>query len=96
MNKSAMAATTMVLPWRPFTTSPNSCGPMDSSDIMPTIEARLRRKLHQFAVELPKLAYTVPNGVSTLSCSCPSRWSRPLIWTLEMPLMDGRKCAAQS
>jgi hypothetical protein len=36
---------------------------MDSSDIMPMIEARLRRKLHQFAVKLPKLAYTVPNGV---------------------------------
>jgi hypothetical protein len=31
--------------------------------VMPTIEAHLRRELHKFAVELRKLAYTVPNGV---------------------------------
>ncbi len=30
---------------------------------MPTIEARLRREMHKYAVELRKLAYTVPNGV---------------------------------
>jgi hypothetical protein len=30
---------------------------------MPTIEARLRRELHKFAIELRKLAYTLPNGV---------------------------------
>ena len=30
---------------------------------MPTIEARLRRELHKYAVELRKLAYTLPNGV---------------------------------
>ena len=29
---------------------------------MPTIEAHLRRELHKYAVELRKLAYTVPNG----------------------------------
>ena len=29
---------------------------------MPTIEAHLRRELRRFAVELRKLAYTVPNG----------------------------------
>jgi hypothetical protein len=30
---------------------------------MPTIEARLRRELHNYAIELRKLAYTLPNGV---------------------------------
>ncbi len=30
---------------------------------MPTIEARLRRELHKFAIELRKLAYALPNGV---------------------------------
>jgi len=30
---------------------------------MPTVEARLRRELHQCAIELRQLAYTVPNGV---------------------------------
>ena len=30
---------------------------------MPTIEARLRRELHRYAIELRKLAYTLPNGV---------------------------------
>jgi hypothetical protein len=30
---------------------------------MPTIEARLRRELHKYAIELRKLAYTLPNGV---------------------------------
>ena len=30
---------------------------------MPTIEAHLRRELHKYAVELRKLAYSVPNGV---------------------------------
>ena len=31
--------------------------------IMPTIEAHLRREMHKYAVELRKLAYTLPNGV---------------------------------
>ena len=30
---------------------------------MATIEARLRRELHKYAIELRKLAYTLPNGV---------------------------------
>jgi hypothetical protein len=31
---------------------------------MPTIEAHLRREMHKYAVELRKLAYTVPNGLA--------------------------------
>jgi hypothetical protein len=31
---------------------------------MPTIEAHLRREIHRFALELRKLAYTVPNGMA--------------------------------
>ena len=31
---------------------------------MPTIEAHLRREMHKFAVELRKLAYTVPYGMA--------------------------------
>ena len=31
---------------------------------MPTIEAHLRREMHKYAVELRKLAFTVPNGVA--------------------------------
>ena len=30
---------------------------------MPTIEARLRRELHNYAIELRKLAYALPSGV---------------------------------
>ncbi|MCV7032025.1 hypothetical protein [Mycobacterium sherrisii] len=30
---------------------------------MPTIETRLRQELHNYAVELRQLAYTLPNGV---------------------------------
>jgi hypothetical protein len=30
---------------------------------MPTVETRLRQELHNCAVELRQLAYTVPNGV---------------------------------
>ena len=30
---------------------------------MVTVEARLRRELHKYAVELRKLAYTLPKGV---------------------------------
>jgi hypothetical protein len=30
---------------------------------MPTIEARLRRELHKYALELRQFAYTLPNGV---------------------------------
>jgi hypothetical protein len=32
--------------------------------MMPTIEAHLRREIHKYAVELRKLAYTVPNGMA--------------------------------
>ena len=31
---------------------------------MPTIEAHLRGEIHKYAVELRKLAYTVPNGMA--------------------------------
>jgi hypothetical protein len=31
---------------------------------MPTIEAQLRRELHNYAIELRQFAYTLPNGVS--------------------------------
>jgi hypothetical protein len=31
---------------------------------MPTIEAHLRREMHKYAVELRKLAYTVPDGMA--------------------------------
>lgn len=30
---------------------------------MPTSAARLRRELHNYAIELRRLAYTLPNGV---------------------------------
>jgi hypothetical protein len=30
---------------------------------MPTLESRLRRELHQYAMELRQFAYTLPNGV---------------------------------
>jgi len=30
---------------------------------MPTVEARLRREMHQYAIELRQFAYTLPNGV---------------------------------
>ena len=30
---------------------------------MPTVEARLRQELRDYAVELRQLAYTLPNGV---------------------------------
>jgi hypothetical protein len=33
------------------------------NEVMPTIEAWLRRELHTSAIELRKLAYTLPNGV---------------------------------
>jgi hypothetical protein len=32
-------------------------------EVMPTIEARLRRELHKYAVELRQFAYTLPNGM---------------------------------
>jgi hypothetical protein len=31
---------------------------------VPTIEAQLRRELHNYAIELRQFAYTLPNGVS--------------------------------
>ena len=30
---------------------------------MPTLEARLRREIHKYAIELRQFAYTLPNGV---------------------------------
>jgi hypothetical protein len=30
---------------------------------VPRIEARLRRELHKYAIELRQFAYTLPNGV---------------------------------
>jgi hypothetical protein len=30
---------------------------------MPTIEARLCRELHKYAIEIRQFAYTLPNGV---------------------------------
>jgi hypothetical protein len=30
---------------------------------LPTIEARLRRELHKYAIELRQFAYALPNGV---------------------------------
>ena len=35
----------------------------DSSELMLTTETRLRQELREYAVELRKLAYTLPNGV---------------------------------
>jgi hypothetical protein len=35
----------------------------DSGELMPTTEAQLRQELRKYAVELRKLAYTLPNGV---------------------------------
>jgi hypothetical protein len=32
-------------------------------EVMPTIEARLRREIHKYAIELRQFAYTLPNGV---------------------------------
>jgi hypothetical protein len=32
-------------------------------EVMPTIEARLRRELRKYAIELRKLAYSLPHGV---------------------------------
>jgi hypothetical protein len=36
---------------------------VDSTEVMPTIEALLRQELRNYATELRKLAYTLPNGV---------------------------------
>jgi hypothetical protein len=36
---------------------------ISQDEVMPTIEARLRSELHKYAIELRKLAYTLPNGV---------------------------------
>lgn len=35
----------------------------DTGELMPTTEAQLRQELREYAVELRKLAYTLPNGV---------------------------------
>jgi hypothetical protein len=32
-------------------------------EVMPTVEARLRQELRDYAVELRQLTYTLPNGV---------------------------------
>ena len=39
-------------------------GSPSQGKIMPTIEAHLRREMRKYAVELRKLAYTVPNGMA--------------------------------
>jgi hypothetical protein len=36
---------------------------LSQDEVMPTSEARLRRELHNYAIELRRLAYTLPNGV---------------------------------
>jgi hypothetical protein len=36
---------------------------ISQDDVMPTIEARLRLELSKYAIELRRLAYTLPNGV---------------------------------
>jgi hypothetical protein len=37
--------------------------PAERADSIPTVEARLRQALRNYAVELRQLAYTLPNGV---------------------------------
>lgn len=37
--------------------------PAQLAGFMPAVEAQLRQDLHNYAVELRQLAYTVPNGV---------------------------------
>jgi hypothetical protein len=41
----------------------NSSSIDQPEEVMPTIEARLRREVHNYAIEVRKLAYTLPNGV---------------------------------
>jgi hypothetical protein len=36
---------------------------MGSSEVVPAVEAWVRRELHEYAVALRKLAYSLPNGV---------------------------------
>ena len=36
---------------------------MACNHVVSTIEARLRRELHKYAIELRQFAYTLPNGV---------------------------------
>ena len=48
---------------RRSTISPNSCGPMGGSEVVRAVEAWVRRELHEYAVALRKLAYTMPHGV---------------------------------
>lgn len=33
------------------------------NEVIPTIEALLRQKMHKYAIELRQFAYTLPNGV---------------------------------
>jgi hypothetical protein len=49
--------------WRRSTISPNSFGPMGSSEVVPAVEAWVGRQLRDCAVALRKLAYSLPNGV---------------------------------
>jgi hypothetical protein len=48
---------------RRSTISRNSCGPMVGSEVMRAVEAWVHRELHEYAVALRKLAYSMPNGV---------------------------------
>jgi hypothetical protein len=41
----------------------NSSSIDQPDEVMPTIEARLRRGVHNYAIEVRQLAYTLPNGV---------------------------------
>jgi hypothetical protein len=55
----------------------------DSGDVMPTVEASLRQELRTYAVELHKLAYTLPNGVGEQALL---RLSAHMTMTADQPL----------
>jgi hypothetical protein len=54
-----------------------------STEVMPTIEALLRQELRQYAVELRKLAYTLPNGIGEQALL---RLSAHMTTTADQPL----------
>jgi len=49
---------------------------VSGEDVMPTIEAQLRQELRDYAVELRRLAYTLPNGVGEHDLLCLSEQMR--------------------
>lgn len=55
----------------------------NSTEVIPTIEALLRQELRQYAVELRKLAYTLPNGIGEQALL---RLSAHMTTTAEQPL----------